>query len=60
MIRHKGEVRRVQSILELERGDIVRHVDSGNSYVVIANYGEHATAVRSIEISDPTEWEIIE
>jgi len=42
-----------------KRGRIARHKHSGNSYVVDANYGNRATATRTVEITNPEEWEIV-
>ena len=42
---------------ELKRGDTVRHVSSAASYVVDANYGGRVTAMRTIDMTNPSEWE---
>lgn len=49
----------VQSIRELDSGDIVRHRGSGTVYVVTANNGHSATAVKTIDISNAPEWEVL-
>lgn len=43
----------------LDVGDIVRGRVSGVSYVVTGNYGGRVTAVRTAEITNPDEWELI-
>jgi hypothetical protein len=43
----------------LEQGDIVRHMDSGDSMVVTANYGKRVTAVRTADLSNPDEWKLV-
>lgn len=43
----------------LQAGDIVRGKTYGQAYIVTGNYGDHVTAVRSIEISNPIEWDIV-
>lgn len=48
------------SIKEFRRGMIVRHRNDNGSYVVINNYGNHATAVDTVDICNPSEWEILE
>lgn len=40
----------------LQRGDIVRNIGSGESYVVDANYGDYCIAMRSVHMSNPSEW----
>jgi hypothetical protein len=42
----------------LKPGDIVRGV-RGESYVVTANYGDRVTAVRTADLTNPHEWEIV-
>ncbi len=37
-------------------GDVVIGKLSGLAYVVTANYGNRATAVRSVDITNPDEW----
>ena len=53
----------VTDLSQLKRGSIVRHVSNtgnhGKAYVVDANYGTHATAVTTIDITNPTEWEVL-
>ena len=44
----------------MERGTIIRHKESGNSYVVIGMVDGHVVAARTIEICNPTEWEKVE
>jgi len=46
----------IESISELERGDIVRHKSGGNSYVIDDNYGDYAIGVDTVHISNPCEW----
>lgn len=53
-------LKKVQNIKELERGDIIRHNGSGNSYVITSVYGEYAIAVDTIHVSNPNEWSIVE
>ena len=45
-----------EQIQALHNGDIVRHVQSGDAYVVIARHGAVVTAVRAINIANPSEW----
>ena len=49
-----------QEFQGLTRGDIVRHrMDRARSYLVEANYGGRATAVRVVDITNPAEWELV-
>lgn len=44
--------------LGLNCGDIVRHVLSGDSYVVTSNYGDRVTCCRTIDLTNPQEWRL--
>lgn len=41
----------------LQRGDLVRHKSGGGALVVSGNYGSHVTAVTSVDMTNPTEWD---
>lgn len=43
----------------LSNGDIVRHKISKRVYTVMANYGERVTAVDTVDITNPDEWEVV-
>lgn len=43
-------------IAQLETGDIIRGKSSGEAYVVTAQYGSHASAVKTIDVSHASEW----
>ncbi len=43
----------------LKRGDIVKHVFVNLSCVVLTNYGDRVTAVRNVDMTNPSEWEIV-
>ena len=49
----------VGEISELETGMVVRNKGSENAYIITANHLQHATAVRTIEITNPSEWEVL-
>lgn len=41
----------------LQPGDIVALASSPNvTYMVTGNYGDHVTAVRSVDMTNPSEW----
>lgn len=42
---------------QLDRGDIITHA-TGNSYIVIQRRGKQVTAIREIDVSNPSEWEL--
>lgn len=44
----------------LREGDIVRGKSSGMAFIITGNYGERLTAVRSVDITNPDEWEKVE
>jgi len=46
-------------ILGLERGDIVKNQSNDKTYVVTANYGERVTAVATVDMTNPDEWELV-
>ena len=37
-------------------GDIVKSVSTDREYVITNQYGEHADAIRTVDITDPKEW----
>ncbi len=44
----------------LREGDIVRHKSKGSRpYIVTGNYGGRLTAVRSVDLNNPIEWELV-
>ena len=43
----------------LDRGNIVRHKAGSDGYVVTSNYGGRVTAVRSVDMTNPCEWDLI-
>ena len=45
---------------KLKRGDIVRNKGSADSYVVTSHYGDRVTAVRTADLTNPSEWLLIE
>lgn len=51
----------VTSVSELQRGDIIRHrsAESGRSYVVDNVYGDRATAVATLDVTNSIEWEVL-
>lgn len=46
------------SINELQTGDIVRGKRSHQTFTVVANFGDRATAVKVADITNPGEWEV--
>jgi len=38
---------------------LVRHKSGGPLYLVVANYGKRATAIRHVDITNPSEWQIV-
>lgn len=43
----------------LQRGDLVRHETRCEVYQVTANYGNRVTAVRTIDMTNPSEWRLV-
>jgi hypothetical protein len=49
-----------QEFWNLRTGDLVAHTLSRNfKYVVTGNYGDRVTAVRTIDLTVPSEWDLI-
>lgn len=44
----------------LREGDIVQAKASGMGYIIVGKYKDRAIAVRTVEITNPDEWELIE
>ena len=49
----------LKNFSDLERGDMVRHTTSPESYVVSFNYGSRVTAVTTVDLTNPKEWEVL-
>ena len=43
----------------LDRGDIVRHKAGTYAYVVTETYGGRVAAVRTVDMTNPEEWDLI-
>jgi|SRR5690606_20679916 len=54
-----GRWKRANSMEEFTAGTVVRNVGSDKTYLVTANYGSRATAVRSVDLTNPSEWEVL-
>jgi len=48
----------IDSIQELELGDIIINKGSSNSYIVIIHHGSHVTAIKAVDVYNPTEWSV--
>lgn len=48
-----------RTIHDFKRGLMVKHKLHDDVYIIHANYGDRATAVRTVDITNPNEWEII-
>lgn len=51
--------KQVEKIADLEAGDIVKHKGDGPAYIVTANYGDRVTAVRTVDLTNAIEWEVL-
>jgi hypothetical protein len=43
----------------LKPGDIVRGKSSNELYMVTGNYGGRVTAVKTVDMTNPPEWELV-
>ncbi len=48
---------RVEQFKVLKAGDLVRHKHEAKPYIVHANYGDRVTAARTVDLTNPFEWE---
>ena len=49
-----------EEMKHLRIGDVIRHKSLGSKqYVVTANFGDRVTAVHSIDVTNPIEWDIV-
>lgn len=46
----------IDAIAQLKTGDIVRSRLTGEGYIVTGQYGDRATAVRTVDVTSPSEW----
>ena len=42
----------------LKEGDVIASMFDGKVYMVTGNYGDRATAVRTVDVTNPAEWEL--
>lgn len=49
----------VTHIAMLQPGDIIRHRGAAEAMVITANYGDHAIAVRTQLVTNPSEWLLV-
>lgn len=45
-----------ENVMQLKTGDIIRSRLTGEGYVVTGQYGDRATAVRTVDVTNPDEW----
>jgi hypothetical protein len=48
-----------EEFAHLKRGDLVRGKWSGVAYIVTSHYGSHVTAVRTVDLTNPAEWDLV-
>lgn len=52
--------RQIERIADLQRGDIIRNKGgNGDSLLVTATYHKRATAIRTVDVTNPAEWELV-
>lgn len=44
---------------DLRPGDVVRGKAFSQVYIVTANYGDRVTAVRTADLTNPPEWDLV-
>lgn len=50
---------KVKKISDLKRGEIILHRGSAVAYVVTGCYGDRVTAVRTVDVTHTSEWEVL-
>lgn len=48
-----------EELANLQPGDIIRHGGCPDAMVVTASYGGRATAVRSVDVTNASEWKLV-
>ena len=48
-----------KQLSKLSRGDIVKPRGGETDYVVHYNYGDRATAVKTVDLTNPSEWDLV-
>lgn len=54
-----GNYVQVFDLKELKTGDIIKHKSGDKSYVVTVNYGARVTAVTTVDVTNPVEWDVL-
>lgn len=49
----------LEQMQNLQPGDLVRHKDHWSSYIVHRNFKSRVTAVRTVDLTNPIEWELV-
>ena len=44
---------------KLQPGDVIRGKSSSHGFIVTANYGTRVTAVRTVDLTNPSEWDLV-
>lgn len=50
----------IDELRALKPGDIIRHVHGSYGLVVTGNYGSRVTAVRTVDVTNPDEWTLVQ
>ena len=49
-----------EEMKQLRVGDVIQHKSLGSKqYVVTDNYGDRVTAVDSVDVTNPIEWDVV-
>ena len=46
----------LKHVIELKTADVIQGRMSGQAYVVTGQYGDRATAVKTVDVMNPNEW----
>jgi len=48
-----------KELRNLQAGDIVRSKSGSEGYIITGSYGNRAIGVRTIDITNPSEWDLV-
>ncbi len=51
---------KTEEFLALKPGDVIRNVNAIYGYMVTANFHGRVTAVRTADVTNPDEWDLIQ
>ena len=50
---------KAETFKKLQTGDIIKHATDKRPFIVTANYGDRVTAVAVVDMTNPSEWQLV-